>query len=186
MTDEKVRAGGDGLATLLKPVAVLVLICIVAGALLGFVHAATAPVAAEVAAQRARQTYTELMPDAAAFEPLACEVKGCTAALQAVGASGETLGHLVVAQAKGYSGAVPLAVAFDTSGTVTSIKVMKNDETPGLGTKIADTSFTGQFVGRAAEALKVEDIDTISGATISSKAALAAFNVAVEAYKEVA
>ena len=62
---------------------------------------------------------------------------------------------------------------------------MSNDETPGLGTKIANDSYIGQYVGLAAAPVTADDIDLISGATISSKAALAAFNIAVEAYEEV-
>ena len=90
-----------------------------------------------------------------------------------------------MAQSKGYGGQVPIAVAFDADGTVTNITAMSNSETPGLGSRIADESYIGQYVGLSAEPIEASDIDLISGATISSKAALAAFNVAVQAYEEV-
>lgn len=168
-----------------RPVLVLVAICLVAGALLGFVHAKTAPIAEANAEHKAQETYAALVPEAATFEPLDCTVEGCAAALEARDASGAIIAHIIVAQSKGYGGQVPIAVAFGPDGTVLSITAMANDETPGLGTKIANDSYIGQYVGLAAAPTDASQIDLISGATISSKAALAAFNIAVEAYEEV-
>lgn len=168
-----------------RPVVVLVAICMVAGALLGFVHYVTDPVAQANAERKAQETYAQLVPQAASFEPLECTVDGCTAALQAVDGSGNVVAHVIVAQSKGYGGQVPIAVAFGSDGTVSAITAMANDETPGLGTKIANDSYIGQYVGLAAQPIDAGAIDLISGATISSKAALSAFNIAVEAYEEV-
>ena len=168
-----------------RPVVVLVAICMLAGALLGVVHYVTDPVAQANAERKAQETYAQLVPQAALFEPVDCTVEGCTAALEARDASGAVIAHVIVAQSKGYGGQVPIAVAFGTDGTVTSITTMANDETPGLGTKIANDSYIGQYVGLAAESITADDIDLISGATISSKAALSAFNIAVTAYEEV-
>ncbi len=173
------------LLQLLRPIVVLVAICVVAGVLLGEVHAITAPVADANAEKKAQEIYAGLVPDAASFEPQTCSVAGCTAALKALDASGQTLAYVIVAQSKGYGGQVPIAVAFTADGTVRSITAMSNDETPGLGTKIANDSYIGQYVGLAAEPADAGDIDFISGATISSRAALAAYNIAVEAYEEV-
>ena len=125
------------------------------------------------------------MPDAATFEEVESGVEGCTAALRALDASGNPIAIVVVAQSKGYGGQVPIAVAFDMEGTVMSITTMPNSETPGLGSRIAEEFYIGQYVGKPAAPLAVEDIDVISGATISSKAALSAFNIAVQVYEEV-
>ena len=169
----------------IRPVVVLVAICMVAGTLLGFVHEVTAPIAQANADKKAQETYEQLVPDAKEFVPVECTVEGCTAALEARDSAGDVISYVIVAQSKGYGGQVPIAVAFGRKGTVKSITAMANDETPGLGTKIAADSYIGQYVGRQAEPTEAADIDLISGATISSKAALAAFNIAVEAYEEV-
>ncbi|MGI6755763.1 MAG: FMN-binding protein [Atopobiaceae bacterium] len=171
--------------SLVKPVIVLVLICAVSSALLGFAHYITAPIAAATAQEKAQETYAALMPEAASFEEVTCTQEDCTQALLARDASGETSGYIIVAQSKGYGGEVPLAVAFGLDGTVINIVAMQNSETPGLGSRISEESFIGQFVGRDASGVDVAQIDTISGATISSKAALAAFNAACSAYQEV-
>lgn len=167
------------------PVVVLVAICMVAGLLLGMVHALTSPIAEANAEQKAQETYASLVPEAASFEPVACEVEGCTAALEAKDATGAVIAHVIVAQSKGYGGQVPIAVAFGPDGTVLSITTMANEETPGLGTKVSGESYIGQYVGLPASPTTASDIDLISGATISSKAVLAAYNIAVEAYEEV-
>lgn len=169
----------------IRPVVVLVAICMVAGALLGFVHEVTAPVAEANAEAKAQEIYAALVPDAKEFVPVDCTVAGCTAALEARDAAGDVVSYVIVAQSKGYGGQVPIAVAFGPKGTVKNITAMANDETPGLGTKIAGDSYIGQYVGREAGHTEATDIDLISGATISSKAALAAFNIAVEAFEEV-
>lgn len=167
------------------PVAVLVTICVVAGVLLGLVHQVTAPIAAAQAEAKAQATYAALVPEAASFEELETSVEGCAAALRAVDGSGNAVGYVVVAQSKGYGGQVPIAVAFSPEGEVTSITAMQNSETPGLGTRIAEESYIGQYVGKPAAALDAAEVDLISGATISSKAALSAFNIAVQAFEEV-
>ncbi len=169
----------------IRPVVVLVAICMVAGTLLGAVHYVTDPVAQANAERKAQETYAALVPEAASFVPVDCAVEGCTAALEAQDASGAVIAHVIVAQSKGYGGQVPIAVAFAEDGTVSAITAMANDETPGLGTKIANDSYIGQYVGLQAAPTDAGTIDLISGATISSKAALAAFNSAVEAYEEV-
>ena len=169
----------------IRPVLVLVSVCMVAGALLGAVHAVTAPIAEANAAQKAQEIYAALVPDAKEFVAVDCEVDGCTAALEARDAAGDVVAYVIVAQSKGYGGQVPIAVAFGRKGSVKSITAMANEETPGLGTKIAQESYIGQYVGKTAEPLEADDIDLISGATISSKAALSAYNIAVEAYEEV-
>ena len=179
------KGSGSSALETIRPVVVLVAICMVAGALLGVVHSVTDPIATANADRKAQETYAQLVPQAASFEPVDCTVEGCTAALEARDASGAVIAHVIVAQSKVYGGQVPIAVAFGTDGTVISITTMANDETPGLGTKIANDSYIGQYVGLAAESITADDIDLISGATISSKAALSAFNIAVTAYEEV-
>lgn len=170
---------------MLRPVVVLVTICVVAGVLLGVVHRVTAPVIAAAEEERAAQTYAQLVPAAASFEEIPCEAEGCVAALRATDEAGAILGYVIVAEARGYGGDVPLAVAFDTAGATISVTVMPNDETPGLGSKVADESYLAQYVGIDAAGATEASIDLISGATISSTATRTAFYRAVEAFEEV-
>ena len=185
MSDAGSRTSNPSVWQTVRPVLVLVSICVIAGVLLGLVHGMTAPIAEANAQQKAEEVYARLVPDAARFDELDCDVEGCTAALAARDSQDEVVAYVIVAQSKGYGGQVPIAVAFEPGGTVRSITAMTNEETPGLGTRVADESYIGQYVGLTASPVDAGSIDLISGATISSKAALAAFNSAVEAYEEV-
>ena len=173
---------GSGMwAASAKPIAVLVAICAAVGLLLGSVNNLTLPVITANREAEAWATYSSLIPDAPDFAALPCDVPGVTACMEA--ADGK--GYVVTAQAKGYSGQVPMGVAFGPDGTIVNVIGMKNTETPGLGTKVAEEEFSAQFVGCAAEPLTLDDIDAITGATISSKAALAAINETIEAYQAI-
>lgn len=169
-------------SSVLKPAVVLVVICAIVGFLLGTVNNLTLPTIMANREARAWATYSSLIPEASDFVALECDVPGVTACMEAA----DDRGFAITAQAKGYSSQVPMAVAFDDEGVITNVIGMDNTETPGLGTKVKDAAFTDQFIGRAAEPMTLDDIDAITGATISSKAALAALNEAIEAYRTTA
>lgn len=87
------------------------------------------------------------------------------------------------ASSKGYKGPVWVDVAFDTEGTILSLSVgnEKFQETEGVGTQVKDEAFTAQFIGKKAP-VAMEDIDTITGATVSSTAVVNAVNKAYDKY----
>ena len=177
------RGGNPGLwQSAVKPVVVIMVICAIVGFLLGAVDDLTLPTITANREAKAWATYSALIPEADDFTELPCDTPGVTALMEA----DDNRGFAVTAQSKGYSSQVPMALAFDAEGTITNVIGMDNGETPGLGTKVALPSFTDQFVGRAAEPMALDDIDAITGATISSKAALAAVNEAIEAYRATA
>lgn len=163
----------------LKPVVVLVVICIIVSAGLAVTNSITAPIIEENAAKTANAARQELIPDADGFEELAVEYNGVTAMYKATNLDA----YVVTAEAKGYGGMVPVMVAFGEDGKILSVKFMSNDETPGLGQKVKSEAFQGQFSGMEAESFTLSDIDAISGATISSSAATTAINNAIAAYK---
>ena len=75
-------------------------------------------------------------------------------------------------------------------GTVTGYKVIEQKETPGLGTKIAESKFADQFIGLNSyhDQFKLKkdggEIDAVTGATISSRAVIDAVEKAVSTYKK--
>lgn len=90
---------------------------------------------------------------------------------------------------KGYSGLVELMVGFTPDGTITRIEVLQQKETPGLGTKMEQDFFKGQFYGKDPSSFKLKvkkdggDVDAITAATISSRAFCDAVTRACDAYK---
>lgn len=74
---------------------------------------------------------------------------------------------------KGYGGDVNVIVGIDTStDKVVGISITTHKETPGIGSRVGEPSFTKQFRGRLLEQAKLKKeggaIDAISGATFSS------------------
>lgn len=164
----------------LKPVVILVLICIVTSALLGATNMLTAPVIVENAIRTANEARRELLPAADKFTEMKVSYDGVVDMYAAD--NGE--GHIITAAAKGYGGEVPVMVAFDKEGQITAVKFLENTETAGLGQKVHDKKFYSQFAGRSNEKMSLSDIDAITGATITSSAALTAINSAITAYNE--
>ncbi len=72
----------------------------------------------------------------------------------------------------GFNGDITFVVGVDTSGEVAGVELLGHTETPGLGARIADESFISQFKGKMIDEafLLGEDVDGITGATISSRA----------------
>ena len=81
-------------------------------------------------------------------------------------------GKAVTCEAQGYSAPIQLLVGVGQNGKVVGIKVLSQRETPGLGANITDSKFLKQFIGKSAkDSIEAkQDIDAITGATISTKA----------------
>lgn len=77
---------------------------------------------------------------------------------------------------KGFSGTINLMAGFKPDGTIISITVLDQKETPGLGTKMTEPLFKDQFNDKNPSQfnLKVKKdggpVDAITAATISSRA----------------
>ncbi|MCR5120929.1 MAG: FMN-binding protein [Ruminococcus sp.] len=74
-----------------------------------------------------------------------------------------------------------ILVGFGSDGAVSGISFISIGETPGLGTKVQEDSFTGQFIGYTAGA-NMDGIDGVTAATYSSKGMKAAVVSCAEIY----
>lgn len=83
-------------------------------------------------------------------------------------------GYIVKVPCKGYSSTITVLAGINPDLSIENIKVLSQQETPGLGTKVAGQSFVRQFVRKKRSALAVQkdggEIMAITGATISSRA----------------
>lgn len=167
---------------LLKPVVVLTIICAVVSAALAAVNNVTAPIIAAAAAEAANAARYELLPEADGFEAIEVEVEGVTEMYKAT----NDAGYVISAEGNGFggNGSVKMMVAYDNEGTILSCKVIDcSAETPGIGDKIVkETWFLEQFLGIKGD--QASGVDTISGTTISSRAAISAMDAAYKAFSE--
>lgn len=184
--------------TMLKEAAMLLIITVAAGLILGFVYEITkAPIAAAEEAA-AKAAYEEVFPKAADFEALKVvsmdgdsiwREKGYEAvdieqALRAVDGAGNTLGYVItVTSHEGYGGDITFSMGVQSDGTLNGISILNISETAGLGMK-ADDVLKPQFAGKNVSeftytktgATMESQIDAISGATITTNAVTTAVN----------
>ncbi len=186
-------------STLLNMTAVLFGITLIASAGVGVVNMITLePIAqAELAAKTEAlngvlPAFDETLSDELTIDDMIVTVH--TASLD-----GMTVGYAVEAISKqGFGGPVSLMVGFTPAGEVINVNVLKQTETPGLGTKMADegnpliNSIKGQqleqkklVVGKLAVTKDGGDVDALTAATISSRAYVDAINRAWMAFKSV-
>jgi electron transport complex protein RnfG len=108
-------------------------------------------------------------------------------------ASGNRMGVAITAAEPGFQELLTLMIGFNPKGgTLIGFKVLDEKETPGLGDKIErDTAFGAQFTGRVAPLQGVKgragkppsEVQTITGATISSRAVIRIINNAVAKWR---
>lgn len=110
---------------------------------------------------------------------------GIVQAVYAPAAASPVQGYAVqVTPTSGFAGGITMMVGIDAEGRVCGISIVTHAETPGLGA-VADAAtpageaFRDSFVGLSGK-LTVNDIDAISGATITSKAVIDGVNAALE------
>lgn len=79
----------------------------------------------------------------------------------------------------GYGGPVLVRLTLDEAGAVENLQIgdVRFQETEGVGSRIREEGFAQSFIGKKPP-LKLEDIDAVSGATVSSQAAVDAANTA--------
>lgn len=103
---------------------------------------------------------------------------------------GALVGVALEAAAPGYSGDIGVMVGFAVEEDVLlGIGITTQTETPGLGTRIMDVSFTSKFQGHDLESMQVSskggDIDVITGATYSAVGTVDAVRKAIETYQAI-
>lgn len=88
---------------------------------------------------------------------------------------------------RGYGGTITMVVGIDQDGEVVGMSIVSQNETPGLGSNIQEEEFQKQFMGKkSSDKVEVgEDIDTLTGATISSKAVAKGVKDALEAADQI-
>ncbi len=167
-----------GLFATLKPILVLVGICIVISGLLAGVNAITAPIIEAADLKAMENTLQQLLPNATSFTKLDCDLDSVVAVYKDDGGSG----YAIVTIGKGYKGDITVTTALDPDGVILGVSADASGETAGVGTKTGQPDFTNRFAGLQNSA---ESVDIIAGATISSKAVKAAVETALEAYRAV-
>lgn len=178
---------------IIKPVVVLLAICIVIPLALSLTNAITVDRIADLQKQNEEKAMAMLIK-ADKFEKTTFEGKNESFDFHiAKSAEGEALGYIFITASKGYGGEVSVMTAVGTDGKIKEISILDaSNETPGLGQNVTKESFYSQFKEKTAD-IKVEKgnvgstenkVSAVTGATISSKAVTSAVNKAMEYFSE--
>lgn len=149
---------------------VLTIISIGSGLVLALTYNSTIPVIKAIAAREQKEAILETLPGASKYE----EISGAEFPMyKGLDDAGNVVGFAYVAEGGGFQGVIRIMVGVNPDEEVlTSIKVLSHSETPGLGARITEAWFQDQFKGKSVKDNFVakEDVEAITGATISSDA----------------
>ena len=174
---------------IIKPVGVLLAICIIIPLALSVTNKVTAKKIAELEAANSKKNMLSLI-DADNFEE--CE-NGEVTYYAAIN-GGETAAYIFTESSKGYGGDVSVMTAIKPDGTVAGVAILDvSGETPGLGQNAAKESFFSQYIGlkKGVSVLKNgakaenNEVDAVTGATITSTAVTRAVNKALDDFEKV-
>lgn len=163
-----------------KMVVVLMVIALVAGALLAFTYQATYPKIQQQAKEALEKSVLKVIPGAEKMEEV--QKDGMTFYI-GMDNQGNKKGIAFKAVGSGFSGPIEIMVGYNPKeGKLTGIEILSMSETPGLGAKIKEPSFTEQFKGKSVkdEFAPKKDIKVITGATISPTAVAKAIKSTLE------
>lgn len=178
---------------ILKNAAILTAITLVAGILLGLVYDITKEPIALAKEQAKNEAYQAVMAEADTFEAVEVEAvdlgTGCDVDEVVTAKAGEEVkGYVItVTTHDGYGGDIQVSIGIAADGTVKGIEMLSIGETAGLGMNADTPEFKAQYADKLVDAFAVtktgasadNEIDAISGATITSNAVTNAVNTAL-------
>lgn len=184
----------------------LCIITLVAGLLLGGVYQVTKTVIEQHQKETTEAAYRNVCPGAENFEEtdaLKAAVENSetlfadqaygnivvTTAMAAKDTGGNVVGYVIdITDRDGYGGDIQLVVGLDAEMKVTGLDILSINETAGLGMNAKNDSFRNQYIGKQVEEFSVtktgasaeNEIDALSGATITSNAVTNGVNAALK------
>ncbi len=178
---------------MMKPTLSLFIICLITTFCLAFVYGITKDTIVERTEKDAEEQRRMVLREADSFEELdgweKQDQSGLISKAYAAYKGEELVGYVFNALPKGYGGEIAVTVGVNSNNEISGVKIGSNEETPGLGAKAADDAFTGQYTGKdISSVLKVtkvpakadNEIQAVSGATVSSRAVTKAVQASAE------
>lgn len=189
-----------------KDTIILFIITVISGCLLGYVYDLTKDPIARQQEETKLNAYSQVMKKASDFkEEFNDQIKKSN--LEFTGKYGTNgieitnaltayneeniIGYVIqVIDKDGFNGNIEITVGIDTEGIITGVEILSIDETVGLGMNAQDEDFRNQYVGKKVDSFTVtksgskndNEIDALSGATITSNAMTYAVNGALDFY----
>lgn len=186
---------------ILKDTAVLLVITLVSGMLLGLAYEVTDPIITARKNEERAAAYrgvfaeaSEIVPDETGLLEQAAAVlteAGCTETITDVmvakDASGAVIGYAMSISTNGFGGELVIAYGYGADGTSMGIDILTSSETSGLGSRASEPEFKDQFAGKTTDSFTLRkgdasadnEINAISGASVTSNAVTSAVNAGI-------
>lgn len=163
----------------LAPALPLTVICVVIALLLSVVNAVTADRIAENAVREKDEAISTIFPNSE-FKSVESDAYSETVSdVGIVYSNDEVVGYYAESAPVGFKGTISLIVGCDAEGRVIKVTCTASSETPAVGTRATEESYLSSYKSKKAD--EIGKVDTITGATISSKAVRLGIENAVKA-----
>lgn len=184
-------------STLINMIVVLGLITLIAAAAVAGVYQLTKEPIAAAKQAKTNAAIADVMPgfdNDPTTEAITQTIEGKSVKIYPAKQGDALLGYAIETFTKqGFGGEIKLMVGILADGTIKSISVLEQKETPGLGDKISKdkSNFSLQFDGKTPETFKISvkkdggDVDAITASTISSRAFCDAVNRAFDIFNNI-
>ena len=172
----------------------LLAICLACSALLAGVYALTAEPIAAAAAAKNEAASKEVLPETAVTieEERTVDFEGASYAYNlAYDEKGDVVGCAINVAPVGFGGPIAIKVGFDRNGVICNTMVLSQAETPGLGAKCVEPSFSDQFKNWDPSQKKLSvkkdggDVDAITASIITSRAYADGLALAVKVFNAI-
>lgn len=178
---------------MIRLVLVLTVICLIASSLLAVTYSLTKEKIRAQEEKVEQEALATVVPEAVSFLKEADYYR-------ALDEEGDVIGYAFVGQGKGYSSTLRIMIGIDTEANIKGIKILGQRETPGLGARVDEVAVEGTMwdVLRGKKIVKgepwfqvqfrgvrnLDEIQGITGATITSDAVVEIVKEAIEKHYE--
>ncbi len=192
---------------IVKDAFVLTAITLISGGLLGSVYEITKEPIAKQEELAKQEAYKTVLPKADSFKEVAMKgdagvkipaaagytAQEITSVASGLDKDGNQVGFVyTIVTSEGYGGDITFTMGITSDGTVQGIEMLSISETAGLGMKAAEDDFKSQYANKKVEkfqytktgAVEENEIDAISGATITTNAVTNGVNAGLAYFAE--
>ena len=171
----------DALRAQSRSIAALSAVILVTGVMVYAVHRQTEFAAAEAQTRQQLELMDQVMPQAATASQTPYRANGALDISAGYDAENKLVSYGVKVQSQGFGGMITMIVGVDLDGKVTGLAVTDHREDPRVGCMAMTPAALQRYVGRSGT-LRTSgwnSVDTVSGATATSKALTAGVNRAL-------
>jgi electron transport complex protein RnfG len=172
---------------------VLTIVCLFSGLSLVYMNQYTEPLVEKNKEEETKEAIFTVLSDVESIEEIE---KDDMVVYKGFDKEDKLVGYAFVAEGSGYQGVIKIMVGIDSElEKLTGIDILESVETPGLGAKIMEDDFKKQFQGikvspeikyvKGKEPEEDNEIQAITGATVSSRSVVNILNTGIEKVKEI-